>query len=663
MSPYSCFPMSDETISDEHARKLKEEYMSGDTALPVFWLKTVELDAATLWHRNVYHFEIVISEEFACYHVPSLSACHRVLDSLYHEIVPTFLPSQNTTDIWFEFHPPSNDGDQQGAVTAIGAHEQVLRRHPRIARWIDQERQKAQKQRHQQLEEERRIHYSQQQLHQGAGQGEMQYEEEPEEEIEEEEETLEQGRAQGYDFPSFLTQQPVMGPLNTEEPPSSTPLPGLGYLQSCPQLFLSLAEPQQRMQFAALGSTAEHLPAIPEEEEEEGVDQSSMQGILSPPTPGYPMPPLRIRVENMSPGTFQTVLQYLYTRQIGLSDEQLKDVVIYWDDDPEKHHQPCEEARCQEPSSSSAGGGGVEEAGACQTYSPIVLPPLESSSSRVGCVETTGRTLTKGVGPAAFASLQPTFTAPLFNQLDPPYGSVSSMVSSSSVYSFKATSDLTPWISCSCKSRPWLLSTPPVPSTLQPSLGSERMPPHQRMLFTSSWEDLLQAAELFDIKGLKDLAHKAVLMHCEMMTIRTCADFNVMTEVAHNGYYEAKLDLQLGLGEHVLRSFVELYNSPLLTERYERLVFRHDERGDQEQSKAQQGERDFSIVEEMMQVEGEYDEGGGGGGEDIEEQRSTRWADEHLFDNPECEKEILTLCSEIRSSFLRMRETLEGHHE
>ncbi|KAF9325897.1 hypothetical protein BGZ91_002196 [Linnemannia elongata] len=63
---------------------------TGDTPI------RVELEANAIRHRGNYVFEIVLSEDISSYMNPSPSSCHRVFDSLYHEIVATSHPDPST---------------------------------------------------------------------------------------------------------------------------------------------------------------------------------------------------------------------------------------------------------------------------------------------------------------------------------------------------------------------------------------------------------------------------------------------------------------------------------------------------------------------------------------------------------------------------------------
>ncbi|KAF9929181.1 hypothetical protein FBU30_001794 [Linnemannia zychae] len=66
----------------------------------------IGLEADMIRHKGLYEIEIVFSEEKSSNMNPSPSSCHRLFDSLYHNIAATSLPDMSTADIWFELYSP-----------------------------------------------------------------------------------------------------------------------------------------------------------------------------------------------------------------------------------------------------------------------------------------------------------------------------------------------------------------------------------------------------------------------------------------------------------------------------------------------------------------------------------------------------------------------------
>ncbi|KAG0046016.1 hypothetical protein BGZ83_008799 [Gryganskiella cystojenkinii] len=150
-------------------------------------------DADSILNRNKYELEFVITEEIPTYQVPSPSSCHRILDTLFHDIVVTVKPDPVTADIFFEFpveknlgaasrsysssssqeSPQSNSStssshyrreDYRHGIVTVAAHEHILSRFPKIAAWIERERMTQVEARIRQLEEKSRIAREQQNM-------------------------------------------------------------------------------------------------------------------------------------------------------------------------------------------------------------------------------------------------------------------------------------------------------------------------------------------------------------------------------------------------------------------------------------------------------------------------------------------------------------------
>ncbi|KAG0033310.1 hypothetical protein BGZ81_008780 [Podila clonocystis] len=122
----------------------------------------VEVDATEVLHDGKYVIVVVLSEEKSMSQITSPLSCHRIMDSLYHDIQPTSQPDPDSADVWFEFPEESIPSERQeqlsrssgdGLVTTLGAHWSVISKYESIVRWIDHERQVEEEQ--QRREEER----------------------------------------------------------------------------------------------------------------------------------------------------------------------------------------------------------------------------------------------------------------------------------------------------------------------------------------------------------------------------------------------------------------------------------------------------------------------------------------------------------------------------
>ncbi|KAG0284998.1 hypothetical protein BGZ97_007976 [Linnemannia gamsii] len=648
----------------------------------------VELEANAIRHRGNYVFEIVLSEDMSSYMSPSPSSCHRVFDSLYHEIIATSIPDTSTADIWFEFCPHSstasgaaaadastqdrsslpsillpvdqrhlwhaqehNDGG--AAVAVVGAHSETLRKYRYFAEWIEREKQEQEEQRRRQLEKEWRVH---QEHHEHRRQ-----QQQPQQQ---------QQQQQSHPHfpwwhlePPYHPSEPQIGEFEEQQrltwvgqpPPATTSSsrssrrndqqqqshPQYRLLQRAeyhpreiPTYFQPLQGPHSSSSPTSSPSSTSSSPSVtPQQQQSNLLPKHQNQQLYSRPETAQsrhqvaeqqqvpPPPALRIPVKNVSLGTFQVILQYIYTGSIGLSDGQIKDVEEYWNGNPENHLAPLQKrnplddedmpslssllayyhARDRPADSPESGEG----SGRIAPRFPIVLPIPEALKEVL-------RDQQEGGGGEGGQEIQ-----------GRPNTSIRDIVMSAEIYTFTTASAQTAWIPCSPRNRrkefrdpvsPRSSHTrqqPPVSGSGQeehatgcssgqsqgdeggqtssgsigfqsvtgPSASSSstststantsvHSPTHQlhvhRTRPTCSWESLLVAANLFHLQDLEMTALKAIKYHCQMLASRALINNNVMAEVAHDGFDTSNLDLQLVMGERILLSLLRLYKSRAL---------------------------------------------------------------------------------------------------
>ncbi|KAF9957774.1 hypothetical protein BGZ70_009409 [Mortierella alpina] len=225
------------------------------------------------------------------------------------------------------------------------------------------------------------------------------------------------------------------------------------------------------------------------------------------------LPVLRITVKDISLEVFQVLLQYLYTGGLSLTDSQRVEVADYWSINPENYHRLS-----QEEPRTCAQDGGERQVDAPKECAPILLPPLDSPSQGPDAQQQQPQQQAR----EPHQDQQPkSFTAPLDTWPDPD---------------------------------PYSLPRPDH-HPLSPQVFRHHHGGHPRC----SWEDLLLAASKLHLKPLQDLAMRALQYRCQMLAIQASLDNSVMAEVAHNGFDETKSDVQLALGDEVLRSLLSLY--------------------------------------------------------------------------------------------------------
>ncbi|KAF9952925.1 hypothetical protein BGZ72_005810 [Mortierella alpina] len=464
------------------------------------FVASVELDASVVLHRGTYQIELALSEENSSYETPSPSATLHVFDALFHNVVATFVPDPSTADIWFEFPTPKDD---QQPIAFVGAHERVLSKYKYLSEWIQRERREREEQRRQQLEEEWEIH---QHLQWG------QEQERPS--------MASQGIGQqgprgmtlvgpriGHQFErhtghSVSRYQQRGGSLSstTEAASSSLPPTRLSTPPRPPTLSQGQIYPSSSTSRAPPPLSASSTPVTP---------IPHVQLRHQP----QPLPVLRITVKDISLSTFQVLLQYVYTGSMGLSDSQKVEVEDYWTINPENYHRlPQEEPRV------CADDGRERQVDAPKECVPILLPSLGSSS----------------VGPDA------SFLQPQSRELHP----------NEEQESF--TAPLNTWPDPDPYSLPRPNHHPLSPQVYRHHHGGQP---------SCSWEELLLAANILHLKPLQDLALRALQYRCQMLAVQASLNNTVMAEVAHNGFDETKLDVQLALGDEILRSLLSLYSN------------------------------------------------------------------------------------------------------
>jgi len=355
----------------------------------LLFVPIVQLEAETVLHRGKYQFEFVFSEESTMYHIPSPSSCLRILDSLFHEVVATSLPNPQTANIWFDFPTQASNESQTNLstrppswyVTTVAAHEEVLRRYPKLAEWIDRERAAQEQARRYQLQEEWKTHLQERSRpstyptltllplsEQSSGYG------------------FELTETEGHNYDpgrrrrrrSVGGRDPQFSDSKRQSPQSSFPPAGDLTLTECPleredndcELQEQLQSGRHHVTQQRFSETveaqacSESLPHQRHQRQQPPgfifhVDQQENQRQRQqyppdhspsrhPPSDVAVLPALRIVVTDITLGTFQTMLQFLYTSQIGISEEQEYEIDVYWNDNPEDHHIISPDSQSQE---------------------------------------------------------------------------------------------------------------------------------------------------------------------------------------------------------------------------------------------------------------------------------------------------------------------------
>ncbi|KAG0034878.1 hypothetical protein BGZ82_005568 [Podila clonocystis] len=623
----------------------------------------VEVDATEVLHDGKYVIVLVLSEEKSMSQITSPSSCHRIMDSLYHDIQPTSQPDPDSADVWFEFPEESKPSGQQeqlsrssgdGLVTTLGAHWCVISKYESIVRWIDHERQVEEEQ---QRQEEKRVRREQHEaqmrfLHQQRMQLEAMWQQEMRmlHEIHRRQCPQQQAQmhvidpAQMYHrrppvqmslpmgasvtMPMLMPPLPMQGqyygdPYNPNFPYQAPPMPfqPLPYQppqQPQPCYHTPRPGPQdstfpQSRPFQSYQTHPLSLSWQPPQRQEAPVLPHNT-GSRSSPSLGS-RKHNTIRVRQISSSTFRVLLQYLYTSQICLTGEQQRKIDKYWSlhhsptrnndnkQEREEEEEVLEQGRVHLPASQSllgclslvshhsttSGGSSSDES---ESPRPILLPPLEPMALRSGNTNDsvfarTLRRMTQDTPASDYATALRLSCSRLVAQRD--RGSLDLL-------------DSFPSSSC-------------------------------------SWESLVHASHVVGLQQLHARATKALGYHCQMLVLRTI--MHVVAEVAHNGFDEPQLDLQLAMNEDLLGTFVELYAS----------------KGVEDEEGVRVGRGMVVPVEregrsDRREIEGEEDEPGS------QEAVTTTTKAPGLLDGAECQDQILELCKDIRSLFLDLQDTM-----
>ncbi|KAF9430452.1 hypothetical protein BGZ94_006800 [Podila epigama] len=349
-------------------------------------------------------------------------------------------------------------------------------------------------------------------------------------------------------------------------------------------------------------------------------------------------PMTHIVVRRFSYTAFQTLLQYLYTGQIGVTTEQKLNIDQYRsstlpEGDQENvgvSHETTESLSPREPnptydipfttrtaswsrspryrSRNLLSGPSFGLSTRSSSIGTIVLPPLES-------------TFSSSVTPAReqlslFAHMLATLAA-----------------SHSNPQSDIVTSNV--WTPCSQRNMDVGITA-----------GSGRL--NKTMFGRCSWEQLLLIAREFGLKDLEGRAIKALEYHCQLNVIRTYMHSNVIADVAHNGFDEVILNLQLALNEYIFECFMDLYTTTQISDA-QRMGRELVVATEQEQEQRQDGP--------CQQDEEQYGENR----PQLFQRRHDQIVPPHsniastFFDSPGCNDAMIELCDDIRSHFLRLQ--------
>ncbi|KAG0087653.1 hypothetical protein BGZ92_007118 [Podila epicladia] len=630
-----------------------------------------ELDASELLYEGKYVIVLTFSEGKAISQITSPSSYLRIMDSIYHDILPTVQPDPDSADVWFEFPdevvPPEQqqqlprlDGD--GSVVTIGAHWCVLSKYESLVRWIEYERQVEQEQQRQEEERVRRGQYEAEMrfLHQQRVQKEMMQQQEMQ-------------RLHGMhqrQYPPQQAQMHVVEPAQMyHHPPQMHTRASMGAMLVPTSISMSvLPQPMQGQQYFCdpynphFPQRASVMPfqSLPHQTpQHQSYYHAPFSGLQDPTCPkshppnqpqlppswqqlpqrqDAPVPPHHpssdssptlgarthniIRVKQFSSSTFRVLLQYLYTGQIGLTGEQQRNLEKYsWldqsptrnDDNGQDHQDEDEESvevleqgRVQLPSSQPPTGnfslepqlhrmmpGAASRDESEKSLGPIRLPPLEPMAH-----ESDG-----GDGPSQFAQMLARMTQDTISNDD-------------------YTSTLQ-WLPCSRH----LVATDD-----QCAYGSLDMLDPAHSPSSCTWESLVHVSQVLGLQDLHGRAAKALGYHCQMLVVRTFMHSGV-AEVAHSGFNETQLDLQLAMNKDLLGAFLELYRKKWMEEGVKLgkgLVVPVERRGEASLEKMKHNDDGKESVTAPS-----------------------------LLDGAECQDQILGLCKDIRSLFLDLQNNMD----
>ncbi|KAF9357097.1 hypothetical protein BGX34_009603 [Mortierella sp. NVP85] len=387
---------------------------------------------------------------------------------------------------------------------------------------------------------------------------------------------------------------------------------------------------------------------------------------------GHSLPALRIPVQDISLQTFKILLQFIYTGQICVSQKQLTDIKSYWGENLEDYISPEVEA-CQQPDQPSHEGTAKQE-------NPLGdMPPLfralmqehehwqrPSLPALFSCAPFTLETKCPIYATAALSILQRHIPG---SNHDPDPG---------------------------CDPGP---SSYPIQQREQ---GQGQEPFRYEYHGLISWETLFQAARRFGLRDLEQQAMKAFQYHSQMLNLRAIIDNDITAEITHDASDEPTLDLQLALGEQILRSIIRLYQCPKMMEREDGRVLVVDEQkgeeiepsiiggGSTNVDKREYQEKELSMTTSApvglrmphhgtrtvpgqvrlvspraRELVSQRSVTGSGDEENDQEERGEGGVGDEipLFEGSACEEALIELCAELRERFLAMREIMQGGHQ
>ncbi|KAF9999009.1 hypothetical protein BGZ65_005562 [Modicella reniformis] len=286
---------------------------------------------------------------------------------------------------------------------------------------------------------------------------------------------------------------------------------------------------------------------------------------FQPPPPsrllGQPLPALRIRIDDVSPKTFQSLLQYIYTGEIGLSSHQLAEIERYWNENAEDYKSL--------PSNRAQDGTEPEpqqETEDSWLNTPDILSPLGlSSQQQQQWSASTGIPQTASFSPPLYASQSQSQRLATTRRHRHDWQQHQQLMVRHGSSEPAGAQGLDPNSESNASSSSASQSQSQSPSQGQ-GQGQRREQDEYGGHETTSWEDLFLTARQFDLQDLQRHAMKATQYHCQMLNLRANFDGGLVAEVVHNGFDEPTLDLQLALEEHLLRSILRLYRCPRLKE-------------------------------------------------------------------------------------------------
>ncbi|KAF9436248.1 hypothetical protein BGZ76_004476 [Entomortierella beljakovae] len=389
---------------------------------------------------------------------------------------------------------------------AVGAHEQVLNQSRFFADWIERERRVQGENRRRQLENERIIHDHHQQTRDS-----------------DEIWILNQNTKLGnQSVPQrSITPSEVAPPRYNETRGSQHTHPIHRHsdsLTSVPQMSLVAENASLHAQYSSIRPVPHHFL---------GSQQCSFQLL----------PALRIAVTSISPETLKVLLQALYTSKIQLSKKQIQEYNALVGTITEDRRAPLAGVFGRwEDYNHLFNNWGI-------TPRPsIFLPPLTPSLTdhMTSCKEF-----------CAFSHTS--FTAPLLDRRWEKHHT--------SAISNRLQFD-SPWIPCTRKNSNITTQTSQITDFLK-YCHQDHPRKQDRRSSGCTWETLIDISTLCGFDSLVDLSLRGIQHHCQMLAIHSLVDGSIKSESPYQNPGEARLDLHLALSEHVLQSYLKLYDIPL----------------------------------------------------------------------------------------------------